>query len=224
MCVMPVVGAAPCQCFSPGANHTTSPGRISSTRAAFALHPAKAGRDDERLSKRMGVPRRPRTRFECHAGPLTTRGIGRLKSGSIRTLPVNHSAGPFADGCEPARLISIFVLLVLLLLCPVVLCPNNGVSSRQNDLRSIRLPLREYLSTEQCLDRPPLVHRAIALRHLIERQGQVEHLAGIDLLVPAPGRSAPAGSAAPEPGPREGGRGRRTAAGPSSSTPCGTPT
>src|SRR2546428_521229 len=30
MCVMAVVGAAPCQCFSPGANETTSPGRISS--------------------------------------------------------------------------------------------------------------------------------------------------------------------------------------------------
>ena len=31
MWVMAVVGAAPCQCFSPGANQTTSPGRISST-------------------------------------------------------------------------------------------------------------------------------------------------------------------------------------------------
>ena len=28
---MAVVGVAPCQCFSPGANQTTSPGRISST-------------------------------------------------------------------------------------------------------------------------------------------------------------------------------------------------
>src|ERR1051326_252730 len=30
MWVMAVVGVAPCQCFSPGENHTTSPGRISS--------------------------------------------------------------------------------------------------------------------------------------------------------------------------------------------------
>lgn len=30
ICVMAVVGAAPCQCFSPGAIQTTSPGRISS--------------------------------------------------------------------------------------------------------------------------------------------------------------------------------------------------
>ena len=31
MWVMGVAGAAPCQCFSPGGNQTTSPGRISST-------------------------------------------------------------------------------------------------------------------------------------------------------------------------------------------------
>jgi len=31
MCVIAVVGAAPCQCFSPGGNQTTSPGRICST-------------------------------------------------------------------------------------------------------------------------------------------------------------------------------------------------
>lgn len=30
MCVMAVVGVAPCQCFSPGSNQITSPGRISS--------------------------------------------------------------------------------------------------------------------------------------------------------------------------------------------------
>src|SRR4051812_46785980 len=30
MWVMAVVAVAPCQCFSPGGNHTTSPGRISS--------------------------------------------------------------------------------------------------------------------------------------------------------------------------------------------------
>src|SRR5262249_60952794 len=31
ICVIAVVGAAPCQCFSPGANQMTSPGRICST-------------------------------------------------------------------------------------------------------------------------------------------------------------------------------------------------
>src|SRR5579883_2919485 len=29
MCVIAATGVAPCQCFSPGANQTTSPGRIS---------------------------------------------------------------------------------------------------------------------------------------------------------------------------------------------------
>ncbi len=33
MCVIAVVGVAPCQCFSPGANQTTSPGWISSIGA-----------------------------------------------------------------------------------------------------------------------------------------------------------------------------------------------
>src|SRR6185295_13618077 len=31
MCVMAVIGAAPCQCFSPGGNQTTSPGWMSSS-------------------------------------------------------------------------------------------------------------------------------------------------------------------------------------------------
>ena len=31
MCVIAVVGAAPCQCFTPGGIQTTSPGWISST-------------------------------------------------------------------------------------------------------------------------------------------------------------------------------------------------
>ena len=80
------------------------------------------------------------------------------------------------------------------------------------------------LGAEQRFDRATLVHRAIALGHLVERQGKVEDLAGVDLPGPAPGRSAGAGSGAPAPGRREGGRGRRTARCPSSSTPCGTPT
>src|SRR5579884_15914 len=37
---------------------------------------------------------------------------------------------------------------------------------------------------EQRLDGPPLVHGAVALRHLIQGQGQVEDLAGVDPPVP----------------------------------------
>src|SRR5258705_1310806 len=40
------------------------------------------------------------------------------------------------------------------------------------------------LWAKQRLDRAALVHRSVALSHLVERQGQVEDLAGIDLLVP----------------------------------------
>jgi hypothetical protein len=36
-------------------------------------------------------------------------GAGASNSGSRRTVPVNHSAGPALDGCVPFRLISISV-------------------------------------------------------------------------------------------------------------------
>src|ERR671910_3237746 len=38
--------------------------------------------------------------------------------------------------------------------------------------------------TQQRLDSAALVHRTVALRYLLERQGQVEDLAGVDLPVP----------------------------------------
>ncbi len=57
MCVTAVVGEAPCKCFSPGANHTTSSGRNILNRAARALHPPCAGYHDQRLTQ-WGV---------CHA-------------------------------------------------------------------------------------------------------------------------------------------------------------
>src|SRR4051794_1744084 len=44
-------------------------------RAAFALRPATARCDDESLSKRMYMPRSPRTRFERYASTLNQRGI-----------------------------------------------------------------------------------------------------------------------------------------------------
>ena len=71
MCTSAVVGVAPCQCFSPGGNHTTSPGPKFLDGAAPALGPTEAGGDDKRLPQRMGMPGRPRRRFErdaCAAG------------------------------------------------------------------------------------------------------------------------------------------------------------
>ena len=45
--------------------------------------------------------------------PATRAGSGGLNSGSMRTVPVNYSAGPLPDGCAPLRLISIVGLLLL---------------------------------------------------------------------------------------------------------------
>src|ERR1700677_1890899 len=106
MCVMAVVGAAPCQCFSPGGNQMTSPGRISSMgppqccalpQPAVTINVCPSG-------------------CVCHAvrapgSNVTVAAAARRDSlgwnkGSMRTVPVNQSAGPLADGCEPFLLIS----------------------------------------------------------------------------------------------------------------------
>jgi hypothetical protein len=34
-----------------------------------------------------------------------------VNSGSMRTMPLNQSGGPLADGCEPLRLMSMMALL-----------------------------------------------------------------------------------------------------------------
>src|SRR6266566_9032532 len=108
MCVIAVVGVAPCQCFSPGANQTTSPGRISSIGAP----------------QRCAQPRPNVTINVCPSGCVcqavrapgsnvtfaqaTRAGSGAWNSGSMRTVPVNQSAGPFVEGCDPLLCISIF--------------------------------------------------------------------------------------------------------------------
>ena len=105
---MAVVGVAPCQCFSPGRepDHVAGPDLLD--RAALALRPAAAGGDDQRLPERMRVPCGARARLEGDAAlPATRAGAVAWKSGSIRTVPVNQSAGPLPEGCEPLRLISI---------------------------------------------------------------------------------------------------------------------
>src|SRR6267154_476355 len=111
MCVMAVVGDAPCQCFSPGGIHTTSPGRISSIGP-----PQRCARPQPAVTIRV-CP----SGCVCHAvrapgskvtlATTTRAGAGGLASGSTRTVPVKYSAGPLPDGCEPLRLISISELL-----------------------------------------------------------------------------------------------------------------
>src|SRR5436305_14893701 len=107
MCVIAVVGLAPCQCFSPGGNQTTSPGRISSIGP-----PSRCTQPTPKVTINVWP-----SGCVCQAvlalgskvttAPATRAGDGAVKSGSMRTVPVNQSAGPLPDGCEPTLLISI---------------------------------------------------------------------------------------------------------------------
>src|SRR5579864_1347489 len=107
MCVIAVVGAAPCQCFSPGAIDTTSPGRISSIGP-----PARATRPAPAITISVWpsgcvcqAVRAPGSNVTL--APCTNAGSGATNNGSMRTAPVNQSEGPLAEACEPTRLISI---------------------------------------------------------------------------------------------------------------------
>src|SRR2546421_1677399 len=107
ICVIAVVGAAPCQCFSPGEIHTTSPGWISSI-----LPPSRCTRPHPLVTIKVcpsgwvcQAVRAPGSKVTLAA--LTLAGSERSNSGSTRTVPVNHSAGPLPEGCDPTRLISI---------------------------------------------------------------------------------------------------------------------
>src|SRR3954466_9034085 len=105
MCVMAVAGAAPCQCFSPGANPTTSPGRISSTGP-----PHRCARPQPAVMMSVWP-----SGCVCHAvrapgSKVTAFPAARAdplgaNSGSMRTMPVNQSEGPLPDACEPLRVI-----------------------------------------------------------------------------------------------------------------------
>src|SRR5438034_11445805 len=106
MCVMAVVGVAPCQCFSPGGNQITSPGRISSTgppNCCAQPQPAVTIRVCPSGCVCQAV-RAPGSKVTL--APVTRAGSGASNSGSIRTVPVNQSAGPLFEGCDPFLLIS----------------------------------------------------------------------------------------------------------------------
>src|SRR2546421_11529791 len=109
MCVIAVVRVAPCQCFSSGANQITSPGRISSTGP-----PSRCAQPRPEVTTNVWP-----NGCVCQAvrelgsnvtlAPRTRAGSGASNNGSIRTLPVNQSEGPFDDCCVPFRFISILV-------------------------------------------------------------------------------------------------------------------
>ena len=88
MCVIAVVGEAPCQCFSPGGNMTTSPGRISSTGP-----PQRCTRPTPAVTisvcpSGVGVPGGAGARLKVTLAPVPRAGSDAWKSGSIRTVPV----------------------------------------------------------------------------------------------------------------------------------------
>ena len=47
--------------------------------------------------------------LEATLALVTRAGAGALNNGSTRTVPVNHSAGPLLESCEPFRLISMIL-------------------------------------------------------------------------------------------------------------------
>jgi hypothetical protein len=122
MCVMAVVAVAPCQCFSPGGNQTMSPGRIS-----LVAPPQRCARPQPAVIIRVWP-----SEWVCHAvrapgsnmtlAPTARAGSFARNRGSMRTVPVKYSAGPFVEGCEPLRLMSIFGVLCLALNVIFIIC------------------------------------------------------------------------------------------------------
>src|SRR5881275_2809074 len=106
---MAVVDVAPCQCFSFGGIHTTSPGRIDSTGP-----PQRCTKPLPAVTIRVWP-----NGWVCHAvrapgsnvtlAPTALAGLFAWNKGSTRTAPVKYSADPFVEGCEPLRLISILL-------------------------------------------------------------------------------------------------------------------
>src|SRR5205085_2701654 len=105
MCCIALVEDAPCQCFSPGSNHTTSPGRSSSigppSRCAHPLPNVTINVwPSGCVCHAVRAPGSNVTAF-----PAARAGAVLGNNGSIRTVPVNQSPGPFAEGCDPLRVI-----------------------------------------------------------------------------------------------------------------------
>src|ERR1035437_7793068 len=107
MCVTAVVAVAPCQCFSPGGNQITSQGRICSMGP-----PQHRERPQPDVTIRVWP-----SGWVCQAArapgsnvtiaPVTRAGSVPLNGEFMRTMPVNQSAGPLLEGCEPLLLMSI---------------------------------------------------------------------------------------------------------------------
>src|SRR3954470_5205815 len=109
MCVMAVVPEAPCQCFNPGGNQMTSPGLISWTGPPFrCTQPSPAVTISVCPSGCVcQAVRAPGSKVTW--APLTRAGSGAANNGSMRTVPVNQSSGPFWEGRDPFLLMSMSI-------------------------------------------------------------------------------------------------------------------
>src|SRR5437016_267103 len=112
MCVIATVVVAPCQCFTFGGHHTTSPARISSTFPSHVWvqpHPHVTTSDCPNgcVCQAVRAPGSNVTRAQ-----LNRAGAGAFIRGSMRTRPVNQSSGPATEAWDPLRLISIPMLLL----------------------------------------------------------------------------------------------------------------
>src|SRR2546426_9851436 len=118
MCVIAVVGVAPCQCFSFGGHQTTSPGRIST----FGW-PSLCTQPMPDVTIRV-CP----SGWVCHAERAPGSNVtlppevrdGELAGNraSMLTLPVKFASGPLLDARAPLRVMVIF--------CGRLLCAVTG--------------------------------------------------------------------------------------------------
>ena len=76
-------------------------------RTTLPLSPAAARSDNERLTKRMRMPRRPRTGLKGDTRTLHKCRLGRLKQRIDSHRPREPIRRPLRRGCVPALLISI---------------------------------------------------------------------------------------------------------------------
>src|SRR5438067_5839331 len=161
MCVIAVVAVAPCQCFSPGGNQITSPGWISSLGP-----PQRCAQPQPAVTIKVWP-----SGWVCHAvrapgsnvtlAPPACAGATAWNRGSMRTVPVNQSAGPLPEGWEPLLLMSIFSLSSF---DPWVL--QTELSAR---ILSSARPLvgRVLLPADAAIDQNPMPLKiADALQHL----------------------------------------------------------
>src|SRR6266550_1295477 len=128
-------------------------------RTTPALHEPVAGRDDQGLT----------SGWVCHAvrahgsnvtlAPRVRAGSGASNSGSMRTLPVKYSPGPFPDGWEPLCLMSIVFL------SPTSLDVPSAPKSEDSGDHACRLYRQKWIAwLDELTNTPGRAHRSRRVR------------------------------------------------------------